>query len=354
VAASFPVLTLEGSPSQRGLAYGRAAADRIRDGVDFYRNRIAEAGLNGARLQRAAGRLAEEVGRFDDGMLVELEAIAHGAEVTLGDVMSLNARSEMLRTAGEGCTAIACLPASTRNHHTLLAQNWDLHPSRVAAGVLLRILPDDAPGMLTFAEAGALARCGLNEAGVGVTGNALECEGGTRAGGVPIAALRRRILSCGTIAEALAAVRDAPRGTSVNHLIASAEGVAVACETTVDQVYEVAPEDGLLGHTNHFRAPRAQQELVDTGIGLHPDTLPRAERIRELVAARRPTDAADVQEALRDHEGHPDSICRHATTVDARTWTTLASVVMDLDERRMWLAAGPPCEGTFSEHRLTA
>jgi isopenicillin-N N-acyltransferase like protein len=252
VTVSFPVLTLKGSPSERGLAYGRAAADRIRDGADFYRHSIAQAGLKGERLRRAAGQLADEVGRFDDGMLVELEAIAHGAEVTLGDVISLNARSEMLRTAGEGCTALACLPASTIDHHTLLAQNWDWHPSRIAAGVLLRILPDDGPGMLTFAEAGALARCGLNELGVGVTGNALECEGGTRAGGVPVAAVRRRILSCHTVTEAVAAVRDAPRGTSVNHLLASARGVAGACETTIDQVYEIAPEDDLLGHTNHF------------------------------------------------------------------------------------------------------
>jgi len=350
-AAAFPVLTLEGSPAERGIAYGRLAADRIRDGLEFYGELFAAAGLRGSRFERISARMAEEIGAFDAEMLLELEGIAQGAGVTLGEVISLNARSELMRIAEEGCTGVACLPERAGGH-TLLAQNWDWHPSRVATGVLLRILPDEGPAILTFAEAGALARCGLNEHGVGVTGNALECEDGTRPGGVPVAALRRRVLGCRTLAEAMRAVREAPRGTSVNHLIATAEGEAVAFETTPGDVYEVSAEDGVLGHSNHFLSPRAQRELVDTGIAAHPDTLDRAPRIRALLAARRPITVLDLQEALSDHDGYPDSICRHATRIEPRTWTTVASIVMDLNERRLWLTAGPPCESAFTEHRL--
>lgn len=350
-AADFPLLTLEGPPGARGFAYGRLAADRIRDGLSFYRGVFAAAGFDGHRLERAAAKLAEEVGSFDADMLLELEGVARGADVTLAEVISLNARSELMRSPQEGCTGVACLPRAGGGH-TLLAQNWDWHPSRAATGVLMRVLPDDGPAMLTFAEAGALARCGLNEFGVGVVGNALECEGCTRSGGVPVALLRRRILGCSTLAEAVRAVRDTPRGTSVNHLIASAEGVAVACETTPEAVYEVAPENGLLGHSNHFLSLRAQEEVVDTGIEAHPDTLRRAPRVEELLAARRRVGAADIREALSDHDGYPDSICRHAEIVEMDTWTTVASVVMDLDQLRMWLAAGPPCEADYHEYQL--
>jgi isopenicillin-N N-acyltransferase-like protein len=351
VVADVPVLTLEGSASVRGIAYGRLAADRIRDGLDFYRGVFAAAGLEGEPLRRVSARLAEEVGEFDAEMLLELEGIAHGAKVTLGDVISLNARSELMRGSEEGCTGVACLPEASTGH-TLLGQNWDWHPSRARAAVLMRILPDDGPAMLAFAEAGALARCGLNEFGVGVVGNALECEGCSSLGGVPVALLRRRILGCSTVDEALRAIQEAPRGTSVNHLIASAEGEAVSCETTPGAVYEVLPEDGLLGHSNHFLSVRAREEVVDTGIAAHPDTLERALRIEEILAARRPIDVADLKGAFCDHDGYPDSICRHAETIEIDTWTTVASVVMDLDELRIWLAAGPPCEAVYGEHQL--
>jgi isopenicillin-N N-acyltransferase-like protein len=138
----------------------------------------------------------------------------------------------------------------------------------------------------------------------------------------------------------------------VNHLIASAEGEAVSCETTPEAVYEVLPADGLLGHSNHFLSARAQEEVVDTGIAIHPDTLERAPRIEKLLAARRPVDVADLEDAFRDHGSHPDSICRHAEAVEMGTWTTVASVIMDLDELRLGLAAGPPCEGRYREHQL--
>jgi isopenicillin-N N-acyltransferase-like protein len=353
VVASFPLLTLDGPPAVRGLAYGRAASDRIRDGIAFYASVLADTGLGRVRLRQLTNIATAEIGNFDAGMLEELEGIAAGACVGLGDVVLLNARSELLRLSDEGCTGIACLPETTASHHTLLAQNWDWHPTRSAAGVLLRILPDDGPAMLTFTEAGTLARCGLNDHGLGVVGNALECEGGTRAGGVPVGLIRRRILGCSTLAEAAEAVRAAPRGTSANHLIASVENAAVACESTPDEVYEVVPEHGMLSHSNHFCSPAAQAAVRDTGIARTPDTLARARRLHDLLSGRRPLDVGDVQEVLRDHDGYPVSICRHADATDARTWTTVASIVMDLDARRLWLGVGPPCQHPYADYPVT-
>lgn len=352
MTSGFPILTLEGSPGSRGVQYGRAAASRIRNGLEFYGGILSDAGIDRPRLRELTAPIATEIGRFDADMLDEMEGIACGARVSLDEVISLNARSELFRIADEGCTGIACLPAVTADASTLLAQNWDWHPSRGRASVLLRILPDDGPAMLAFAEAGALARCGLNEYGLGVVGNALECEGCNRHGGIPVAVMRRRVLGCQTLAEAVVAIRETARATSANHLIASAEGTAVSCESTATTVYEVEPESGLLSHSNHFRSPQAQSEVADTGIARTPDTLDRTVRIESLLRAREPIGIHDVQEALRDHDGYPNSICRHAAVVTARTWTTVASIVMNLAARRMWLTLGPPCEHGSSEYSL--
>ena len=206
------MLTLKGPPVERGVTYGRLAANRIRDGLDYYRVVFAEAGLHGSRLEQASASLAEEIGGFDPDMLLELEGIASGAGVTLGEVISLNARSELMRMPDEGCTAIACLPNAS-DGDTSLAQNWDWHPSRVATGVLMRILPDDCPPMLT-SQVGVLAVAGATH-GLAVVGTPRR-QGCAAPGGVPVALLRRRVLGCATLAEALHEVSEAPRGTSVN------------------------------------------------------------------------------------------------------------------------------------------
>ncbi|MEI7929297.1 MAG: C45 family peptidase, partial [Verrucomicrobiales bacterium] len=258
-----------------------------------------------------------------------------------------------MRLSGDGCTAVASLPLAGSGH-TVLAQNWDWHPTRSDACVLLRILPDEGPSMLAFAEAGALARCGLNEMGLGVVGNALECQAPTSPEGVPIALIRRQILGASTLSDAVDVVALSPRGTATNHLIASVDEGAVSCETTPDAVYTVSPEDGLLVHSNHFISPEAEHEVMDTGIASHPDTLDRAPRIRKILGGKaRAANAAEVEEALRDHEGYPYSVCRHEPNVSLDTWTTVASIVMDLDDRRLSLAPGPPCEAEFRTHFLS-
>jgi len=59
---------------------------------------------------------------------------------------------------------------------------------------------------------------------------------------------------------------------------------------------------------------------------------------------------------LRDHEGAPDCICRHAT--DARPpeerFATVVSVIMDLDEGEMRIAHGTPCTARYRRISLTA
>lgn len=58
---------------------------------------------------------------------------------------------------------------------------------------------------------------------------------------------------------------------------------------------------------------------------------------------------------LADHGGYPQSICRHdigAATEDDRT-ESLFAVLLDLNEGRMSIAAGPSCQADkYHEIRL--
>ena len=61
-----------------------------------------------------------------------------------------------------------------------------------------------------------------------------------------------------------------------------------------------------------------------------------------------------MMEILADHEGHPDSICRHVDPAKPPELASAsrASFVMVPAEGLMYIAAGPPCEFQFMEYRL--
>src|SRR5690606_25597806 len=130
---------------------------------------------------------------------------ADGASVPLEDIVMLNARTEVIAaarmiTAGgaeedeDACTGIVVLPERSRDGALIQAQNWDWRPECAEAAVILRVRRDEGPDILTFVEAGGLARHGLNSVGIGVTGNYLRCDRDYRTSGVPLALIRRKAL----------------------------------------------------------------------------------------------------------------------------------------------------------------
>jgi len=86
-----------------------------------------------------------------------------------------------------------------------------------------------------------------------------------------------------------------------------------------------------------------------------PDTCARAGRMRDRIAGVYGAITPEVMMGiLADHEGHPNSICRHVDPAKAPELasTSKASFVMVPAEGLMYIAAGPPCEYEFMEYRL--
>jgi isopenicillin-N N-acyltransferase-like protein len=254
------------------------------------------------------------------------------------------------------CTTAAILPRATAEGHTLLAQNWDQRGRCQENTVVIEQHIPGQPALLFVTEAGILFRHGMNDAGIGIAGNALRSDREGRADqGAPAPVARRRALRHDNLADARRALEATPRSHSSNHLMADAAGAAVDLESVPGEVFAVEPEAGLLVHSNHFLNPTACSSLVDRGPASHPDTLYRDCRVRDSLGAKRGSiTVADVQEALKDHHGYPKSVCRHPEDPDAPTagWT-LVSNVLDLTERRMWTAPGPACVGTYTEYAFS-
>ncbi len=368
--APFPLIEIEGSPTERGRAYGRAAGERILRSIEVYRSALANDGLDWEAARVIARRFAPDLDRSHPLLMDELRGIAEGVAVDLADIVAINARTELLygregppRLAEpDGCTGAIALPEATHDGRLLHAQNWDWRDECAETAVVLHIRPDTGPDILTFVEAGLLARCGMNSAGVALTGNFLQCEHDFARAGTPAPFIRRSILMANGLSNAVETVLTSKFSFSANMMISEAwtdahglsDGMAVDLEATPVECFWLTPEDGLLVHSNHFLAPTAQAKVHDLGLIDTPDSIYRDVRVRDFLRRRHGRiDRAAMIVAFQDRFGAPRAVCRSPVEgPGGSSSSTVATIVMDASAGRMWVAPRPYGPHEFTEYRL--
>jgi isopenicillin-N N-acyltransferase-like protein len=346
--ATFEIITVEGEAYERGHQYGARAFDSIRQNVEVYLRLIAfHSGREAAAARQAAGEYRPILAAHAPELLEEMRGIAEGARVDLVDVLLINARSELMGAFGEGeCTALAATPQVTAEGRVLMGQNWDWYTAVAPEPVLLQVRPAAGPEILTLVEAGQVGKIGLNSAGLGVGLNFLSHE--HRGQGVPVHVILRQMLSCADLGEAVRQAYAVPRGTAANVLLAHAKGDVLDLELTATEVDFLYADDGWLAHANHFESQRMRGG--DTGLPTSMSSLSRAARARRLLAAARgQISLRSLQAILADHAYGAYAICRHEAPGEAelQRTATRASVILDLAERTMHVAAGQPCREAY-------
>lgn len=330
--------------------------------VTIYQDRFRdEAQLPWGRALELSRDIRQAIGDFDADLLTEMEGIAEGSGQEIGAIVAINSRTEIMALAGAAalpddaheCTSAACLPEATAGGRTLLGRNWDQDLRLLDNAMVVTLRPADGAHLVMLTEAGILCRDGVNEVGLGVTGNSLSCEqDGQDVVGMPVSIIRRRILRHASLAKAAKEVFAAPRSYSANHMMAAAGGGAIDLEAAPREVFWVLPQDGLLVHSNHFLDPRAAVSVRDNGPSKGPSTLYRHLRVRQHLAQNHGSVAVrDLQAAFTDHFGWPESVCSHPKRKnDVHPTGTVASIVMDLDDRRMYITPHPACESQSTSY----
>ncbi|MET7420305.1 C45 family peptidase [Dactylosporangium sp. NPDC005555] len=357
----LPLVEVSGTPGECGVAYGAAARSSIAANTANYLERFAATGLDRPAVRRAGSRFRAASRQHAPRVADMLDGVAEGAGVPVDEIYALNARTELLygssSSSSSECTSIGVLDSRSASGHTLLAQNWDWHPAQRPYTLLLATRDEQGSTVLTLTEAGMLAKAGFNDAGLGVCVNMLTSDRDGRPGGVPYHVLLRMVLEQRVLGSALRVACSTPRSASINLLLGQAfsagvPGEAIDLEVSPVDVGLLHPVDGVITHANHFEAlSTARDTLRDFG----GSSLFRSARARRLLGSG-PLAEKDLQAVLADHGGHPQSICRHdvdALSEEDRS-ESLYAVIIDLDERRMSIAAGPPCHAdTYREVRLT-
>jgi len=356
------LIDLTGSPHDRGVQYGRLAAREIAHSVGHYGAQAAALGLDASRLAHRVREYLPTLEMFDHHQVEEMRGIAAGAGVSFEQIVLVNARTELLsqlthRKEPDGCTGVVVRPDATRDKQLIHAHNWDWKQDSAASCVILRIRGEDGPDILTFTEAGALARFGFNSRGICITANGLDSDRDYRRSGVPLALIRRKMLEQTHLALALRIAYCTPKSGSNNIIISHApSGLVYDFECAPDETFMVEPQNGLLVHANHWLSPVALTKLKECAMADAPSTFYRQLRPREALTPKvGAITLEDVQEVMLDDFESPWSICyppRPSSPTDATPYVTVATLIMRPNLREMQVAMLPALHKQFTRYTL--
>ncbi len=352
-----------GTSYEQGLAHGEALQKSITKNIDIYLNQFEnEAGISKNDLLDNAGIylnvLREQSPEYVNGM----NGIAESSNLNMLEIAMLNLRYELLyhalgkklqSEAVDGCTSFAVLPEATENNHLLMGQNWDWIPD--VDCVLTTSIDPDGLRRMGFTEAGIFGgKPGMNSEGVGLAVNGMYSTADDWSRFEQPFHLRcYEVLRSKNMEEALQVLAGTPRSCTANFILGHAPSRAVDIELAPDNLRLIDPVKGVLAHANHLLEPQKTGVAEPANPRRHLSEF-RLKRMEKLLNERKPLNVEKIQEILKDHEHQPQSLCRHRddSLPDSQHTITKTAMIMDLEERKMWVTDGQPCKAEFEEFSL--
>jgi isopenicillin-N N-acyltransferase-like protein len=350
---ALPLVSVSGDPSQRGQEQGEGAREYIHSAVGRYREVLP--GVMRMDWQEVLDQALKFLEVAEDSFplcIEELQGIAQGAAVPFEEIWALNCYEDLLdnREYDRGCTSLAVRDDLTVNGHVLLAHNEDWLSIDKDTLYLVRAAQEEGPDFLGLAYGPLLVNTGFNDRGIGV---AIDSVHSTDVRiGVPRIVYARAMLNANDLGEAIRACLHPKRAGGYHFLLAEARGELYSVETSATLHDLQYGEEGWLIHTNHYLSPKLKVMEVPS---FHINSHLRLNRARRLLLMQDgEVSIESLQDLLCDHANQPNAICTHddPASPDHARYQTLASLVMDLNERVMWATSGPPCEGKYVAYTL--
>ena len=360
---SLPRFTFSGTSYEQGLSHGEALKDSIEQNIDIYLNRFeTEAGIGKKELIDNAGIYLDILREQSPEYVNGINGISESSNLDLSEIALLNLRYELLYHAlgkrylnesVDGCTAFGILPEAAENNHLIMGQNWDWIPE--VACVLINSRDVDGLQRLAFTEAGIFGgKPGMNSQGVGLAVNGMYTTNDDWARLQKPFHLRcYEILRSKNMDKALGTLTSTARSCTANFIVGHSPQRVVDVELAPDNLRLINPSDGILSHANHFDDPNVLQVSEPPNPRRHLSEY-RQKRMETLLYKQKPLNILGIQNILEDHENHPQSLCRHRdeTLPESQHTITKTAMIMDLEEKKMWVTDGQPCTEKFEEFSL--
>jgi isopenicillin-N N-acyltransferase-like protein len=322
--------------------------EQIHQNIAFYQSVFLKNLKDQTQILRAARSFQESIRSYNPNFNLEIDHIALGADVTEPLwLYALNARTELSMVDSlQECTAVVCPPEG------LIGQTWDWAEKLEEKFFLMEISFPDGHKILQVSEAGIIGKIGMNNRGLGVTLNFLY-DPHVNFSTVPIHILLRQVLECRSLDEAQSAAQRSGTGKASN-LIVAKSGKAVDIEYAGDLMKIHKISDQYYVHTNHCLHAKAPDNLEkevllnsttrrDAGIQI----LEKSSRYLPKTLMEVFSDQSnDTMSILAKYKPDPDDLLGDIGT--------LATIIMNLEDRIMLVRTGNPDNNTFSINDFAA
>lgn len=334
------IVLAEGEPGERGRTIGRGLGDLIARSLGFYREWLARRGVGPAELARLVAPYRAAAAALPEESAL-LEGIAAGAEVAPEELWAVNALEELEPALAaavlERCSTFTAVGPGT----TILAHNEQWSAGDAGNVAVVVEATDGGVRLASPTLACCLPAVGLNGFGLAQGIDSLSAPGDRV--GVPRVLVSRHVLAARSLEDAAARAALPGRAGGYAHVLARRGGEALTVETTAAGS-ALLPGRG--AHTNHYLDPA----LAADGDPPSAGSLARHARLVELLAERPPETPEQAMELLRDHASSPQAICEHGPPGGGdEASVVLFSMVCELEQGRMWVAPGNPCETPYEE-----
>jgi len=289
---------------------------------------------------------------FDPPGIDRVRGMADGAEIGFDEAFAVYCYTELATNypylAGM-CTSFAATGSATKNGITIIGQNIDWHPDTPLD--LLRIRHSNGIEQLAITFFGTPCYS-LTSAGIGNCANLTLAPMGPVTNHIPLGFYLYKAMRQKSFAEAFDVLRKSARGVGYYHL-ADAGGNLLGIESIYDGYTVLEPEQGMLVHANHYEThDYTENDGAHTYI---TDSFQRAPRLRHLMRQHHGSLTPEIMMTLlADHEGYPNSICRHVDDSKPQEYASMskASFIMLPAKQKMYICAGQPCENKYEEYAL--
>ncbi|HHY95665.1 MAG TPA: hypothetical protein GX513_11770 [Firmicutes bacterium] len=281
----------------------------------------------------------------------ELEGAAAGAALPLPELFAAFCLEELCGYRGDwrrGCTDFVVAGKATSAGEVCACHNEDWNQEEAGDLVVVSAHIQGETPFLAVAYGGVLPSMGMNQAGLAVTGNALDQN--DMQVGVPRVLLVREALGCPGLAEALQVAALPARASSYNNVFTSVRGDIYNFEGSATD-FEISYSSTISVHTNHYLSPRMRRYEADPR---EMGTVVRYYTARRLLEEQMGHITLETcQRILADHTHAPYSICRHPRPERPPTQTvTTFAAICDLTHGRLLVCPGNPCQGEYTEYTL--
>jgi isopenicillin-N N-acyltransferase like protein len=323
------LVRVAGTHREVGYQIGSATAEVVRRHA---------AAIDARRLAQAAAYRDVTAAELP-WLVAELDGVAEGAGADPLAVFAASIEEIAVEepTPASRCSDLVATPPATPDGHVWVAHNNDLGPESEDELIALEWRIPGDPVSFTIGI-GPWISVGFNSAGLALTGNELSPNDDRV--GIPRLLLVRDILRRRTLAEATDAALHPRRASSYNNLLSHRDGGVVSVEGSATDAELLRPDErGTLAHTNHYTSTRmAAYERDPSDI----EGSCARQRSAQTWLERGPATPELLREALSDHAGAPDSLCRHVE--HGAESKTVFWCLADVTEGTIRYGRGNPCD----------